>query len=246
MTYYDIDWSPRFGFGGPRSLSGLRGVCLHTTENAAGTPAENIANYQLTSQTGSYHVLVDSTGKRLRENTDDWITWSTGNKGNNILLHLSFVFRAGSSRAQWLAQDKMLRAGASVVAHWCKTYKWPVRQVGVNGLPGITTHDSTRAWGGTDHWDPGPHFPFDVFLRYVNEHMNPTKNPAPTPAPTTPKETTMSDPKIALILDQLAGHPGDKFPGWPQLGGRTLVDAVAAIGAHLEIDGFTDTKEGRK
>lgn len=245
MTYYDLDWSPRFGFGGPRSLSGLRGVCLHTTENAAGTPAENIANYQLTSQTGSYHVLVDSTGKRLRENTDDWITWSTGNKGNNILLHLSFVFRAGSTRAQWLAQDKMLRAGASVVAHWCKTYRWPVRQVNVNGLPGITTHDATRVWGGTDHWDPGPNFPWDVFLRYVNEHMNPAKSPAPTPAPTNPKETTMSDPKIALILDQLAGHPGDKFPGWPQLGGRTLVDAVAAIGAHLEIDGFADTKKGK-
>ena len=189
MSYYDVDWSPRFGFGWPRSLSGLRGVCIHTTENQPGTPAENIAQYQINTETGSYHVLVDSTGKRLRENTDDWATYSTGNQGNNILVHLSFVFFAGASRAQWLAQDKMLRAGATVVAHWCRTYKWPVKQVNVNGLPGITTHDATRVWGSTDHWDPGPNFPWDVFLRYVNEAMKPAPAPAPEP---TPKEDVMA------------------------------------------------------
>ena len=187
MTYYDVDWSPRFNFGGPRPLSGLRGVCIHTTENTAGTPAENVANYQINSQSGSYHVLVDTTGKRLRENTDDWVTWSTGNQGNNLLVHISFVAQARWSRQEWLNQDKMLRAGATVVAHWCKTHKWPVRRVNVNGLPGITTHNDTRAWGGTDHTDPGPNFPFDVFLRYVNEAMN----PAPTPAPA-PKEDVMA------------------------------------------------------
>lgn len=35
------------------------------------------------------------------------------------------------------------------------------------------------------------------------------------------------------------------FPGWPQLGGRTLVDAIAVIGAHLGIPGFTDPKAGK-
>ena len=41
---------------------------------------------------------------------------------------------------------------------------------------------------------------------------------------------------------QLAGpsRPGE-FPGWPQLGGRTVVDALAAIGEELGIEGF----EGR-
>ena len=29
---------------------------------------------------------------------------------------------------------------------------------------------------------------------------------------------------------------------WPQLGGRTLVDAVAAIGAKLGVEGCTDLK----
>lgn len=58
------------------------------------------------------------------------------------------------------------------------------------------------------------------------------------------KETPMSD-SAGLALDQLAG-PGTKdganFPGWPQLGDRTVVDALAAIGEHLEIEGFKATE----
>lgn len=171
-NYFDVDWAPKFDFGGPRPLSGIRGVCVHTTENVAGTPCENVARYQLNSQTGSYHVLVDTAGRRLRENTDDWITWSTGNKGNNVLLHVSFVAQARWSRAEWLAQDRMLDAGASVVAHWCSRYNIPVRKVSAAGLPGLVGHADTRVWGGTDHTDPGAGFPWDVFISKVNRHLN--------------------------------------------------------------------------
>ena len=257
MAYYDVDWSPRFNFGGPRSTANLRGVCIHTTENAAGTPAENVANYQINSQSGSYHMLVDTTGKRLRENTDDWITWSTGNQGNNLLLHISFVAYARWSRSEWLAQDKMLRAGATVVAHWCKTYRFPVRQVGVAGLPGITTHDATRVWGSTDHTDPGPNFPWDVFLRYVNEAMGGT----PAPKPQEGITVDQADRIIKHLQDFIAGFVGPvgsdvkdvreqlcgagsrdagTFEGWQQLGTDsngnylTLVDAVAALRRDLD------------
>ncbi|MFD4294128.1 N-acetylmuramoyl-L-alanine amidase [Rhodococcus sp. NPDC058532] len=227
MTYYDVDWSSRFDFGGPRSLGMLRGVCLHTSEGNPNIGAEGLANYQLTSRTGSYHVIVDLSGKRLRENTDDWVTWSSGNKGNDILVHLCFTARADWSREQWLAQDRMLRAAATVVAHWCSTYRWPARSVNVAGLPGITTHDATRAWGGTDHTDPGPNFPHDVFERMVADAMNPT----PTPGGGMNHDQD--------IRAQLTGSPNlGEYPGWPQLGGRTVVDALAAIGHKLGIDGF--------
>lgn len=65
-----------------------------------------------------------------------------------------------------------------------------------------------------------------------------------TPAPTTPKEVKpVARSKDDLVLDQLAGHPWEQWAGWPQLGGRSLVDAVAAIGAKLGIDGFKDVKK---
>lgn len=251
MTYFDVDWSPRFDFGGPRSTANLRGVCIHTTENAAGTPAENVANYQINSRSGSYHVVVDSTGKRLRENTDDWITWSTGNQGNNLLLHISFVAYARWSRSEWLAQERMLRAGASVVAHWCKTYKFPVRHVGVAGLPGITTHDATRVWGSTDHTDPGPNFPWDVFLRYVNEAMSGTPAAKPQEGITVSEADRIIDfikgfvspigSDVKDVRQQITGgRDAGEYPGWPQLGQNsdganlTLIDAVAALRRDLD------------
>ena len=36
-----------------------------------------------------------------------------------------------------------------------------------------------------------------------------------------------------------------QYPGWEQLGGRTVVDALGAIGEKLGIDGFKDTKGGK-
>lgn len=183
MSYFDVDWSPRFNFGGPRSASGIQRVVVHTTENAAGTPAENVANYQINSESGSYHVLVDTNGKRLRENTDDWITWSVGNNAGNVQgLNISFVAQAAWSRAAWLAQERMLRQGATVVAYWCKKYNIPVRKVGTER--GICGHGDLRVFGGTDHTDPGGNFPWDVFIRYVNEAMN----PAPAPKPPTEEQ----------------------------------------------------------
>ena len=67
-----------------------------------------------------------------------------------------------------------------------------------------------------------------------------------TPAPTPKKETKPVSAKRNeqdLILDQLLGYPWENMPGWYQLGGRSLVDAVAAIGTHLKIDGFKDRAE---
>lgn len=169
------DWTARFNFGGPRDPKDIIGVCIHTTENSVGTPAENVAQYQIDTASGSYHVLADRKGL-LVENTDDWVTWSTGNKGNYVLLHLSFVCFASFTRDQWLAEKEMLKFGACQVAQWCERYNIPVRFARVSDLPGITTHDATRAWGGTDHTDPGKNFPWDVFLGYVNEFLNPQED----------------------------------------------------------------------
>lgn len=247
MAYYDEDWAPRFGFGGPRNIAGIQRIVVHTTENPAGTPAANVANYQLTSASGSYHVLVDTTGHRLRENDDSWITWSTGNNAGNVQgVNLSFVAQAAWTRAQWLAQEKMLRAGATVVAYWSKTHNIPATKVTTGR--GVCGHGDLRAFGGTDHTDPGPNFPWDVFLSYVNQVLA-------GGGTTTPKGDTLSsqaEKRIELMLDQIAGPEKDsagnyKFTGWPQLGGATLVDFL--VKQDKKIDALTkavaDLKGGK-
>ncbi|WP_082080516.1 hypothetical protein [Williamsia herbipolensis] len=43
------------------------------------------------------------------------------------------------------------------------------------------------------------------------------------------------------IRQQLTGgRDQGQYPGWPQLGNRSVTDALAAIGAHLGISGFYD------
>ena len=248
---YDVDMSSQFSFGGPRPTSGISRIVLHTTESPLGTPAENVAAYQIRSQSGSYHYLVDSTGKRVRCNTDDWTTWSTGNnEGNWQGLNLSFVCYSAQTRDQWLAQEKMLRAGATIAAAWAKKYNIPL--VKTDGTSrGFCGHGDLRRYGGTDHTDPGSAFPWDIFLGYVREAMA-------APAADNKEESTVSNVDIIAavnkytgdyikgfcgpigsdvkdIREQLTGgRNAGEYPGWPQLGQNTegknltLVDALAA------------------
>ncbi|GAB2648284.1 peptidoglycan recognition protein family protein [Nocardia goodfellowii] len=53
---------------------------------------------------------------------------------------------------------------------------------------------------------------------------------------------------IDEYVNDLREQIGGPIPlkGWPQLGDRTLVDAVAAIGAELGIEGFTDLAKVQK
>ena len=55
--------------------------------------------------------------------------------------------------------------------------------------------------------------------------------------------SSSGDGRLDLALDQLAGYPWRDFPGWPQIGGLTIVDALAAIGEKLEIPGFKDVRD---
>jgi len=242
----DVDWHQKFDMGGPRS-GPIQGICIHTTENDFGVPAENIARYQLTSRTGSYHRIIDAAGRTLLANTDDWTTWSTANRGNDVLLHVSCVAWAKSTRAQWLAQPKLLDAVATTVAEWSRKHRIPlVKITGADlraGKRGVCGHaDARDAWGITTHWDPGPGFPFDVIIDRARDIINDADA-----APVIPKPKPEAPPQIdreQLIYEQLAGPgaPGE-FNGWPQLGGRTPVDALAAIGEKLGIDGFKEPEK---
>lgn len=185
-----MDISHKFQFGRPRPTSGLVGIAVHTTENPITSRAIDVAEWQASSQTGSYNEVVDSKQNVVICNTDDWQVWATGNKGNDILLHLSFVARASMTRAEWLAQLPMLDTGAQRAARWVKKYNFPVKKVTVSNLPGFVGHADTRVWGGTDHTDPGVNFPWDVFLDLVKKHVTGT---APKPDTESKEPTAMTD-----------------------------------------------------
>lgn len=201
----DIDMSPYFDFGGPRAKS-ILGIAIHTSESAPGTPAKNVADYQLRSRTGSYHRVIDTDGVVVMENTDDWTTWSSGNLGNEVLLHVALVTRADMTRAQWLAPDhaRMLDRLAELLAHWSTTHGIPLVVLDGPDLlrkaKGLYGHDDTRVWGGTDHYDPGPHFPWDEVAARAQRISAGTNGKAPAVA-------SLED-KVDRILHELTQlHP---------------------------------------
>ena len=222
-----LDWTARFLFGKPRPTHQIKNIIIHVTVNAPGTPAENVADYQIRSQSGSYHELTDTTVKHLIENTDDWFTWSSGNYGNDIGLHRSFVLRGTETRVQWLQYDKMLREAAKRDAEWCRKYNIPpVKLTAADlraGKKGFAGHLETgQAWGGTDHVDPGTGFPWDIYLGYVRDYLNGISQKEEGDVLTTKFFTDFMKGFIGPIISDVkdirqqftGGRDAGQYPGW--------------------------------
>lgn len=237
-----IDWSQRFQFGQPRPTAKIRNIFIHTTENPFTSTAEGVANYQISSESGSYHVLVDQS-KRLICNTDDWLTWSTGNYGNDIGLHLSFVAYAASTRAQWLEQEEKfgtISRAAEQVAAWAKKYSIPLVEVDGAGLRagrrGVSTHNAARVWGNTDHTDPGSGFPMDVLLAKASQPTTPPK-----------KETDMFNDKDRELLNRVHHELTHRFDSRADLDAKKPNPFKdTAIGYALEADKKLELAPGTK
>lgn len=234
----DADWSQKFGFGNPRATDGLQGICVHTTENNLGAPAEGVANYQINTETGSYHVLVDNTDNdnvnSIRANTDDWLTWSAGWTGNQIAVHISFVARAAMSRADWLGATRMLNEGADVCAYWVKKFNFPIVKLSAAdlraGKRGLFGHgDVSQAWKEVDHWDPGANFPWDVFLQMIKDRVTGTTQP--------PKDQNTMNKEQANQLAQNNHELTHKFQSrYKDANGKQSTFRDSAIGYALEND----------
>lgn len=203
-------------------------IVVHTNEGDPNGRADDLGAYLQTSASqASYTMIVDRSGRIVRSNDDVYVPWAAGSPANERGLHLCFIGRAAQTEAQWLAQDKQLRAAARVAADWCRRYNIPARWLSGtamrNGLAGIGGHDTTvDAWHSTDHTDPGTGFPRARFISMVVEELNPKKE----------DDVAFTDEdrrKLDYIYNQL--RP------WPQLGKNdkgqdlTLVDAVAEMKA---------------
>lgn len=230
---------------GWRDTSKLLWGLFHTTENSDSTPPDNVANWQLdTSNESSYNVLFGTDGRTVRSNDDDYSPWSVGMPGNRLAVHASAIGYASRTREQWLKFPAQIEALARWAADVHQRHGIPLRWLTVDQVR------AQREKGFTDHatyWqaigrgqnmpvrtDPGAGFPADVILTRAAEiARGEVKKDMPK----------NEDNRLDLALDQFVGHPWQDWAGWPQLGGLSLVDAVATIGAHLEIEGFKDMRE---
>lgn len=198
---------------------------LHTQEGGGGNAAAvDLANYLANpANQVSYHYTVSQASDGSVTVVDvvdtDLASWSVLS-ANNRSINLCFAgSRAAWTRDQWVAQSKAIDVAAYLAVQDCKKYGISTNVVPppYTSTPGISDHYYvTKVLGDGTHTDVGPNFPWDVFAAAVQKYSGAAPPPPPPVTPDYLKE----------IWEQLRGPGGN---GWKQLGGRTLVDAVAEL-----------------
>ncbi len=156
------------------------------------------------------HGMSDPT-QRVRACSTRRYSGHVGGLANPHVVGYEVAGRAAKSRAQWLdggSQQAALESDARLIAWDYVRDGWSrgeirmlsgaqIRQnyAGGPAVRGLMTHnDVSQFIGGTNHWDPGPGFPFDWFLDRVRSHYDaftgggssgtdPVDPPPPPPTP---------------------------------------------------------------
>ena len=157
---------------GPRKASSIRLVVLHSAE---GTTAAGVASFFAGSAQASTQLAVDDR-ECWRMLPDLVVPWGAPG-ANSDGLHVEICGFAKWERADWRGHEPMLRRSAYKVAKWCWQYGIPARYLSdkqlANGTArGIVTHvQVSKVFKKSTHWDPGPGFPKDLFLIWVQNYL---------------------------------------------------------------------------
>lgn len=177
MTTPKLVQAAHVGHGRPHGPPTL--IVLHTTEGGESrSSAESIASWWASpsSPVSSAHYVVDpdSVVQCVRNEDRAWHTPGklAGRFVNDISIGIEQCGTARQTPEQWADEASLaeLDRTARLVAELCTRYGIPIEHRTVEELragnaSGICGHvDCTHATGSGDHWDPGPHYPWDHVL----------------------------------------------------------------------------------
>src|SRR5690606_1831066 len=144
-------------------------IAVHCTANTAS--ARNEASYATRRTDGvSAHFFIDDREVIQSLDTADTAGHAGSWQGNTYSIAVEFTGLTSWSRSRWLssiAWDKTAQVLAAVSRHHnIPPVRVTVEQMKANPkVRGAYDHNQMRlAWGGTDHTDPGPNFPWDHLL----------------------------------------------------------------------------------
>jgi N-acetyl-anhydromuramyl-L-alanine amidase AmpD len=161
-------------------------VVVHSMEmDEKGTTAESCARwFQNPAAKVSAHYCVDANSivQCVREGHIAWHAPGANHNG----IGVEHAGRARQTRAEWLDDYgvAMLNRSAALVADVCRRQHIPVTWLHpadlVAGKRGITSHNNvSKAFKRGSHWDPGPGFPMEWYLRHVRAKLGPPNTPTP-------------------------------------------------------------------
>lgn len=153
----------------------LRVIVIHDMEYPEGNAgaewcAAYFAHPNAPRASAHYYVDSDSVIQGVLVKNVAWAAPGCNRDG----IQIEMAGYARQTRTQWLdsASSAELSLAAQLVAALTKRYGIPIVQLSASdlraGRAGITGHKTVNdAYHESDHWDPGPNFPWDWFIAKV-------------------------------------------------------------------------------
>jgi N-acetyl-anhydromuramyl-L-alanine amidase AmpD len=156
----------------------VRLIVIHSMEAPEkGDTAEEIAEFfQNPPKPASAHLCIDNNS--IVRCVDDNHIAGGAPGANPDGIHLELAGYASQTEAKWLDDygRQLLDNAANAAAQYCLKYDIPVRQLTNEELAdgqskGFVSHGQvSEVFKQSDHWDPGPGFPWALFLSSVEQH----------------------------------------------------------------------------
>lgn len=149
-------------------------VVVHTAEvSEREDAAEAVARWfarPSSRVSAHYCVDADSVVQCVRERDIAW--HARGGNARSIGIELAGFSGQGGEEWKDAYSRAVLERAARLAASVCSRHEIPIRRVHAAGLRagrrGLTGHvDVSEAFRKSDHWDPGPDFPWQRFLTLV-------------------------------------------------------------------------------
>lgn len=162
------------GYTRGRGGRSVRWIGVHTAEGAH--DERELGHFFAGTKAGSSHAGIGQDGGYANfVNYSDTAWTNPPLNGQSDTVEICAF--AGWKRKEWLAHDAMLDAVSHWIAWRCAVRGVPIRHVhGAplrSGVSGIVGHiDVNNVFHDSQHWDPGPNFPWDEVLDGARHHAN--------------------------------------------------------------------------
>lgn len=197
------------------------GCCLHTNEGPDGSGASLLRYLQRPGDRPLGGGRMYGSGYHAIAGEVDWVDLADAACGpyhappiNKTWWAICIPGYAAQTRDQWLdtPSRSFIRCVARFIVDRAARDGFELRRPSIaelrGGAGGYCSHgDVARAWGQTDHTDPGPNFPWDVLAADIADLS------APIVIPPTPQPVFTEDVMLAIYRPTFAAPP-NYDPAW--------------------------------